>query len=97
MTTLQKDELTKAEVLEKLQLIVQDLLGLEEASNLRAASKLQDDLGIDSLSLVDFVVALEDSFGIRFPSAFNVAEIVTLGDTADLIVDLLLQQGEKNA
>jgi len=83
------------EALAKLKLIVKDLLDLEDGSHLNEKSRLREDLGIDSLGLVDFVVAIEDNFGVRFSSTFNAESILTLGDAVDLI--LVLQQGGSRA
>ena len=45
---------------------------LEEVANVNRAAvtgdhRLREDLGIDSLSLIDVAVAAEDTFGIRIP------------------------------
>ena len=45
---------------------------LEEVANVKRAAvtgdhRLREDLGIDSLSLIDVAVAAEDTFGIRIP------------------------------
>ena len=41
--------------------------------------RLKDDLGIDSLRLVEVLVALEEEFGVEIPSE-DLESIVTVGD-----------------
>ncbi|WP_287129709.1 phosphopantetheine-binding protein [Candidatus Cyanaurora vandensis] len=79
----------KAEIVTKLIDIVQDLLSLEDRTLLNEQTRLREDLAIDSLGVVDFVVALEDNFSIKLPSTFNVEKIHTLSDAADLVLQLM--------
>jgi acyl carrier protein len=46
--------------------------------------RLREDLGIDSLSLIDVAVAAEDRFGIRIPDE-NLGRFQTVGDAVDYI------------
>jgi acyl carrier protein len=47
-------------------------------------TKLRDELGIDSLSMIDVAVASEDEFGIRIPDE-DVERFKTAGDFVDYI------------
>ncbi len=47
-----------------------------------------DDLGLDSLALVDWTLALEDCFDIELPEE-DVTAVPTLGGLVDLIVRTL--------
>jgi acyl carrier protein len=54
------------------------------------ASLLGDDdpfdaLGVDSLALVEYALALEDVFDVEIPEE-EVAELVTVGDLVDALV-----------
>lgn len=50
----------------KLKKIVVDQLGVEEAAVL-PKSKFIEDLGADSLDIVELVMAMEETFGIDIP------------------------------
>jgi acyl carrier protein len=45
-------------------------------------TRLREDLGIDSLSLIDFAVAAEDTFGIRI-SDEDLERLQAVGDVID--------------
>ena len=47
-------------------------------------SGLRDDLGIDSLAMIDLVVAAEDALGVRIPDE-DAERFTTVGDLADFI------------
>lgn len=51
---------------EKIRKIIASELMIEE-SEITLSSDIKDDLGADSLSLVDLVMALEDEFGLEIP------------------------------
>ena len=46
--------------------------------------RLRDDLGLDSLAMIDLVVAAEDRFGMRVPDE-EVDRLRTVGDLVDYI------------
>ena len=50
----------------KLKKIVVDQLGVEEAA-IQPKSKFIEDLGADSLDIVELVMAMEETFGIDIP------------------------------
>lgn len=74
-------------IFEKLKDIIVDQLGVEEAAVTMEAS-IQEDLGADSLDIVDLITTIEDEFDISIPDD-AVEEIKTVGDIANYI--------EKNA
>lgn len=47
-------------------------------------TKIADDLGADSLDLVDLLMSVEDEFGIEIPDE-DVEGIQTIGDIVDYI------------
>ena len=53
-------------VFEKLQEIIADQLEVD-ASEIDYESNIIDDLGADSLDIVDLVMSVEDEFGIEVP------------------------------
>lgn len=68
---------------EKLKEILIDVLGAKE-EDIKAESKFVDDLGADSLDLVELIMAFEDKFGIEI-SDEDAEKIVTVKDTLDYI------------
>ncbi|WP_218080245.1 acyl carrier protein [Anthocerotibacter panamensis] len=78
--------------MEKLQLILRDLLKLEHPSLVTEEASLVEDLAISSLAMIDFVVSLEEHFPVLLPSAFDPTQIHTVGDMADLILALVQQK-----
>ncbi|MBC8388549.1 MAG: acyl carrier protein [Candidatus Hydromicrobium sp.] len=68
---------------DKLKKILIDVLGAKE-EDIKAESKFVDDLGADSLDLVELIMAFEDKFGIEI-SDEDAEKIVTVKDTLDYI------------
>lgn len=54
------------EILEKVKEVIVEQLNVEENDVIEEASFI-DDLGADSLDIVELVMALEESFGISIP------------------------------
>ncbi|EUJ24655.1 acyl carrier protein [Listeria grandensis] len=72
-----------AEVLEKVTKIIVDRLGVEE-SKVTLEASFKDDLGADSLDVVELVMELEDEFGVEI-SDDDAANIGTVGDAVKYI------------
>ncbi|WP_196591285.1 phosphopantetheine-binding protein, partial [Pectinatus frisingensis] len=51
---------------------------------------LKDDLGVDSIELVEFVINIEDEFGIDIPDE-DVDGMVSMGDMLNYLVKRLNQ------
>jgi acyl carrier protein len=71
------------EVFERVKKIIMEQLGTVEASVTMDASFL-DDLGADSLDIVELVMALEEEFDIEIPDA-DAEKVVTVGDVVEYI------------
>lgn len=69
--------------LEKIIAIISDVLDIPK-EEIHADSKFQDDLGADSLDVVEIVMRLEDEFKIEVPDDV-IEKIVTVGDAAEQI------------
>ena len=65
-------------VFEKISKILCEQLELEE-SQITMDSSITEDLGADSLDLVDLLMSLEDQFGLEVPDE-DVEKIKTVGD-----------------
>ncbi len=64
-------------VLEKVKVILADQFDIEE-DTLTPETNLQDDLGADSLDVVDLLMSIEDEFEVEIPDE-EIDNIRTLG------------------
>ena len=71
-------------MLEKLQEIIADKLGIE-ANEIKPESKFSEDLGADSLDLLEVVMGLEEAFDISIDNE-DLDQIKTVQDAMDYIV-----------
>ncbi len=65
-------------IFDKLKDIIVEQLGVEEDA-VTPTANIQDDLGADSLDVVDLITTIEDEFDISIPDE-AVEEIKTVGD-----------------
>lgn len=78
-------DMNTEEVFEKVKGIIVEQLGVAEASVTMEASFI-DDLGADSLDIVELIMALEEEFDTEIPDA-DAEKVVTVGDVVDYIKD----------
>ena len=71
------------EVFEKVKGIIVSQLGVAETAVTLEASFI-DDLGADSLDIVELVMALEEEFDMEIPDE-DAEKVVTVGDVVDYI------------
>ena len=71
------------EVFEKVKSVIVEQLGATESSITMEASFI-DDLGADSLDIVELIMALEEEFDTEIPDT-DAEKIVTVGDVVDYI------------
>lgn len=64
-------------VLEKVKMILADQLEVEEET-ITVDTDIQDDLGADSLDIVDLIMSLEDEFEIEVPDE-DIEKLRTVG------------------
>ena len=74
-------------ILDKLKELIVDQLGVDE-DEVTMDANIQEDLGADSLDIVDLITTIEDEFDLSIPDE-AVEGIKTVGDIANYI--------EKNA
>ena len=79
------NNMSSDEVFEKVKGIIVEQLGATESSVTMEASFI-DDLGADSLDIVELIMALEEEFDIEIPDA-DAEKVVTVGDVVDYIKD----------
>ena len=70
-------------VLEKIKVILAEQFDVEEDS-IKPETDLQDDLGADSLDVVDLLMSIEDEFEIEIPDE-EIENIRTVGDLVSYI------------
>jgi len=71
------------EVFEKVKGLFVDDLGIEE-SKVTMDAKLEEDLEIDSLGIVEVVMAFEDEFEIEIDDE-ELADVTTVGQAVNLL------------
>ena len=76
--------LTVNEVLAGIKEIVVEVAGID-ANIIAMDKKFTDDLDVDSLSMVEVVVAAEEKFGVKIPDE-EVTKMATVGDAVNFIV-----------
>jgi acyl carrier protein len=71
------------EIFDKVKAVVVDQLNVEDEEVIDDASFI-DDLGADSLGIVELVMALEEEFGVSIPDE-DAESIKTVGDAVSYI------------
>ncbi len=71
---------------EKIIALIADKLG-KNKNSITKNSRLVEDLGADSLDVVELIMAFEDDFGIELPDE-DVAKFKTVGDAITYIKNL---------
>ena len=77
--------MSSEEVLEKVKGIIIEQLGVSENAVTMEASFI-DDLGADSLDIVELVMALEEEFDMEIPDS-DAEKVVTVSDVVEYIKD----------
>ena len=75
--------MSSEEIFEKVKGVIVEQLGVAEG-NITMKASFIDDLGADSLDIVELVMALEEEFDIEIPDA-DAEKVVTVGDVVDYI------------
>ena len=70
-------------MLEKMKEIIAEQLSTD-ADSITEATSVKDDLGADSLDLMDMVMNFEDEFGIEI-DADSMGTLKTIGDVVDYL------------
>ena len=75
--------MSSEEVFDKIKEIIVEQLGVAENSVTEEASFI-DDLGADSLDIVELIMAIEEEFNIEIPNT-DAEKVVTVGDVVEYI------------
>ena len=73
----------RTEIESKLTDLLVDELGIER-DDIRPDAKFEEDLDVDSLGVVEPLMALEDNFGVKIPDE-EAEQITTVGEAVDLV------------
>ncbi|MDW8339175.1 MAG: acyl carrier protein [Thermoleophilia bacterium] len=76
---------TREQILEQLKSELSEKLGIDESEITEDAS-FEEDLGADSLDLVEVVMDLEDQFGIKIPDE-DARKLTTVGKAIDYVLE----------
>ena len=75
--------MSSEEIFDKVKQIIVEQLGVADTAVTMEASFI-DDLGADSLDIVELVMAIEEEFDIEIPDT-DAEKVVTVGDVVDYI------------
>ena len=77
--------MSSEEIKEKVKGVIVEQLGVAEG-NITMKASFIDDLGADSLDIVELIMALEEEFDIEIPDS-DAEKVVTVGDVVEYIKD----------
>jgi acyl carrier protein len=80
-----RDGLEREEVLDKIQEITADRLGVDEGDVTPEAS-FREDLEADSLDLVELIMELEEQFGMEIPDE-EAEKITTVDEAVEYVIE----------
>ncbi|MGT2949595.1 acyl carrier protein [Streptococcus devriesei] len=75
--------MTNSEIFAKLSALIKEQLH-DEKLEVTKETAFNDDLGVDSIALVEFIITLEDEFDLDIPDE-DVEDIQTMGELADYL------------
>ncbi len=79
-----------ADIFERIKKIIIEILDIDE-KKISIESSLTDDLNIDSLDNVEFIMALEEQFEIEIPDE-DAEKILTIKDAVDYVAEKLAKK-----
>jgi acyl carrier protein len=85
----------REEVVAGLAEVAVELLGISK-DEVTEDARFDEDLDVDSLGLVEFVMAVEDRFDIKVPEE-KLEGITTVGQAADLVLEMAGTPAESGA
>jgi acyl carrier protein len=71
-------------ILERVKEVISEQLGIEDVESITVDTTFIDDLGADSLDIVELIMALEEEFDMEIPEA-EAEKIISVGDVVEYI------------
>jgi len=87
--------MTEQEIIDKTNKVFEESFEIEK-ERLVPSAHIFTDLGLDSLDVVDLVVALQSSFGVKIRNEEKVRDIRTLQDIYQFISSVKNEEGKKS-
>ena len=75
--------MTNEEIFDRISNLIKEQLHNEKIE-VTVKTNIQEDLGIDSIALMEFIITLEDEFNLNIPDE-DVEDIQTLGELVDYL------------
>jgi acyl carrier protein len=88
--------MTELDIIEKTNKVFEDSFEIEQ-ERLVPEAHIFTDLGLDSLDIVDLIVALQSSFGVKIRNEEKVRDIRTLQDLYTFIASIKSEDSAKSA
>ena len=88
--------MTDQEIIEKTNKVFEESFEIEK-ERLVPQAHIFTDLGLDSLDIVDLIVALQNSFGVKIRNEEKVREIRTIQDIYKFIASLKGEESKKSS
>ncbi|OQW97237.1 MAG: acyl carrier protein [Verrucomicrobia bacterium A1] len=83
--------MTQEEVIAKVNQVFEESFEIEKG-NLQPEKHIFTDLGLDSLDIVDLIVALQKAFAVQIRDSAKVREVRTLGDLYRVVLEIKEEQ-----
>lgn len=71
-------------IFERVKEVIGEQLGIEDLDTITIETTFIDDLGADSLDIVELIMALEEEFDLEIPEA-EAEKITSVGDVVEYI------------
>ncbi|QFG40161.1 acyl carrier protein [Streptococcus mutans] len=75
--------MTNEEIFDRISNLIKEQLHNEKIE-VTVKTNIQEDLGIDSIALMEFIITLEDEFNLNIPDE-DVEDIQTMGELVDYL------------
>ena len=88
--------MTDQEIIDKTNKVFEESFEIEK-ERLVPEAQIFTDLGLDSLDIVDLIVALQNTFGVKIRNEEKVRDIRTLNDIYQFISSIKSEEANKSA
>jgi len=78
-----EDEMTKEAIFERISFIIKEQMNKPDMK-IRQTTSLHDDLGVDSITLMEFIINLEDEFHLEIPDE-DVEDMKRMGEMMEYL------------